>query len=60
MKGRGIKICGHIVRGARINDPIWRITRIRVMDCRVGIEGSEGRALSSGRGRWKRCKCRGG
>ena len=58
MKGQDSKIRGHIVRGARINDLIRRVTRIRVMDCSVGIGCSEGRALSMSR--WKRCKCRGG
>ena len=42
MKGQGSKIRGHTVRGARINDPIRRITRIRVMDYSVGIRCSEG------------------
>ena len=50
MKGQGSKIRGHMVRGAWINNPIRRITRIRVMDCCVGIRGREGWALSSGRG----------
>ena len=51
MKGQGRKIDGHMVRGTRINNPIRRITRIRLMDDNVGIEGSDGRALSSSRGR---------
>ena len=60
MKGQGSKIRDHMVRGARISDPIQRVTRIRVMDCSVGILCSEGWALSSGRGEWKICKCQGG
>ena len=42
MKGQGSKICGHMVRGARINDQIQRIIRVGVMDCSVGIECIEG------------------
>ena len=60
MKGQGSKICGHMVRGARINKPIWRVARIRVMDFGVGVGCSEGRALSFGRGGWKRWKYQGG
>ena len=56
MKGQGRKIHGHMVSGAQINDPIQRVTKIRVMDCIVGIGCNEGRALSSGKGGWKRCK----
>ena len=32
----------------------------RQMDCNVGIGCNEGQASRSGRGGWKRCKCRGG
>ena len=32
----------HMARGARINDPIWRSTRIGVMDCSVSIGCNEG------------------
>ena len=39
-----------MVRGARINDPIRRVTKIRVMDGSVGIGCNEGQVLSSGRG----------
>ena len=46
--------------GARINDPIQRMTRIRVMDYSLGIGGSEGQARSLGRGGRKRGKYRGG
>ena len=60
MKGQGSKIHGHMVRGTRINGLIRRVTRIRVMDCSVGIGCSEGRALSLSRGGWKSCRCRGG
>ena len=60
MKSQGSKIRGHMVRGAKINDIIRRITKIRVMDYSVGIGCNEGRARNSGRGGWKRCKCRGG
>ena len=60
MKGQGSKICGYMVRGARINNLIRRITRIRVMDCSVGIGCSEGQVQSSGTGERKRSKCRGG
>ena len=60
MKGKGSKIHGHMVRGTRINDLIWRITRIRVMNCSVGIGCSESQARSSGRGGRKRSKSRGG
>ena len=60
MNGQGSKIRGNMVRGAQINDPIRRVTKIRVMDYSVGIGCSEGPTLSSGRGRWKKCKCLGG
>ena len=60
MKGQGNKICGHMVRGSRINDLIGRITRISEIDCSVGIRCNEGWAWSSGRGERKRSKCRGG
>ena len=60
MKGQGSKIRGHMVRGTQINDPIRRVTRIRVMDCNVGIVCSEGRALSISKGGGKIFKCRGG
>ena len=50
MKGQGSKIRGHMVRGARINDPIRRVTKIRVMDWNVDIKCNEGRVLSSSRG----------
>ena len=59
MKGQG-KIRGHMVRDARINYPIRRITRVGVMDCSVGIGHSEGRARRSSGGGWKSCKYRGG
>ena len=57
MKGQGSKIRDHMARGARINDPILKVTRIRVMDCSVGIGCSEGRALISSRGGCKRYTC---
>ena len=60
MKGQGSKIRGHMVRGAQINNLIRRVTKIRVMDCSVGIGCSESQVLSSGSGEGKRCKCRGG
>ena len=44
MKGQGSKICGHVMRGARINDPIQRIIRVGVMDCNMSLGCSEGRA----------------
>ena len=56
MKGQGSKIRGHMVRGAQINNLIRRV----VMDCSVGIGCSESQVLSSGSGKGKRCKCRGG
>ena len=49
MKNQGGKICGNMVRGARINDLIQRMIRSRVVDCNVGIGGNEGRALSTQR-----------
>ena len=51
MKGQGSKIRDHMVRGAQINDQIRIVTKIRVMDCSVGIGCSEGQVLSSGRGK---------
>ena len=60
MKGQGNKIRDHMVRDARINDPIRRITRIRVIDYSVGKGYNEGRARSSGKGKMKKSKCRGG
>ena len=60
MKCQGRKIHSHMVRGARINDPIQEITRIRVMNCSVGIRCCEGPKRSSGRGGWKRSNSRGG
>ena len=57
MKSQASKICGHMVRGARINE---RITRSGVMDYSVGIGCSEDGALSSGKGGWKRRRSRGG
>ena len=50
MKGQCSKICGHMVRGTIIKDPIQRVDRIIVMDCSVGIGCSEGRALCLGKG----------
>ena len=41
MKSQGSKIYGHMVRGARINDPI---TRSGVIDYSVGTGCNEGRA----------------
>ena len=60
IKSQGSKICGHMVSGTRINDPIQRIIRVGVMDCSVSIGCSQGQARSSGRDEWKSCKCRGG
>ena len=60
MKGQESNIRRHMVRGARINDPIRRITKIRVMNHSVGIGCIEGLVRSSGKGRRKRSKCRGG
>ena len=60
MKGQGSKIRGHMVRGARINNPIQRGTKSGGMDCSVGIRCSEGRAQSMGKSGWKRVECRGG
>ena len=44
MKGQGSKIRGHMVRGARINNPIQRGTRSGGMDYSVDIRCSESRA----------------
>ena len=53
MKGQGSKIPDHMVRGARINDPIRIMTRIRVMDCSVGIG-----VVKVKRGAWVRVRGR--
>ena len=51
MKSLGRKIRVHMVRGARVNNQIQRMTRSGVMDDSVGIGCNEGWARRSGRGR---------
>ena len=59
MKSQSIKIQSHMVRGAQINDPIWKGTKIEVMDYNVIIECNEGQVRILGRGGEERSKGRG-
>ena len=57
MKGKGSKIYGHMVRDARINNPVQKGIKSGGMDCCVGIRCSEGWERSMSRSGQKRVEC---
>ena len=59
MKSQSNNIRSHMVRGARINYPIWSGTRIEVTDYSMSIGCSEGLRQSLGRSKRERSKSRG-